>query len=115
MKTETEIKEQNDSFDFIRALLKMFEKTLNIIIASLEKNEHTIELNANVFKSHFTIMNELATDLGKTLNLTYEIQDEYKDTSKIIILSSDYPKLLEVIKDIQLYTKFQTSEKRGRA
>ena len=92
MKTETEIKAQNDTFDFIRALLKMFEKTLNIIVNSLEKGEHTIELNANVFKSHFTIMNELATDLGKTLAGNYDAPEweevldcvTWKEASRVV-------------------------------
>ena len=101
----------------METLLKMFEKTLNKLVLCLEEQKYSIVIAPKLFESHYLIMTELAKDLNKTIDLQYQIKENKEDNSmtEIGILSSDYDTLLKTIKDIQLYTKFQTSLIKGKA
>lgn len=106
---------ERNSSHLLDALLKMFERTLNALITNLEQQQYEIQINSKLFESHVSIMRDLAKDLDKIFDMQYRLGINKDGKETVVILSSNYTVLLATIKDIQLYTKFQTARIKGVA
>lgn len=105
----------NKNSVLLDGLLKLFEKTLDKMVKSLEEKKNIIIIAPKLFESHYLIMMEISNDLKKNFDLHYKVIKEENGVSEIELMSQNYDELLSVIKDIQLYTKFQTSTIKGKA